>query len=79
MTASLLRLLESSDNDEANTILEQTILLSDDMEMRAMIFAIGGKVMKSIGQKVAEKFQNLITLENLRRAVQFVWQIALQC
>ena len=49
------------------------------MEIRAHIFAIGSKVMKSIGQKVAEKLQNLVTLENVFKAVQFVWQIGLQC
>ena len=49
------------------------------MEIRAHIFAIGSKVMKSIGQKVAEKFQNLVTLENLFNAVRFVWTIGLQC
>ena len=78
LTNGLRRLSESSDNDEANLILEGAILLSDDQEIRAVIFAIGSKVMKSIGQKVAEKFQNLVTLENLCKAVQFVWQIALQ-
>ena len=79
LTNSLRRLSESSDNDEANTILEGAIFLSDDNEIRAVIFALGSKVMKSIGQKVAKKFQNLVTLENLCKAVQFVWQIALQC
>ena len=49
------------------------------MEIRAHIFAIGSKVMKSIGQKVAEKFQNLVTLENVFKAVLFVWHNGLQC
>ena len=48
------------------------------MEIRAHIFAIGSKVMKSIGQKVAEKFQNLVTLENVFKAVLFVWQKSLE-
>ena len=76
---NIRRLSQSSDNDEANNLFEQIILLSDDREIRAVIFAFGSRVMKSIGQKVSEKFQKLITLENLFKAVQFVWTVGLQC
>ena len=76
---NIRRLSQSSDNDEANNLLQKIILLSDDKEIRAVLFAFGSKVMKSIGQPVSEKFRQLVTLENLFKAVQFVWTIGLQC